>query len=69
MFEKRTFLSFKISCPFSLPELIAEKRVKVLSNEGTWPFRKGDNKQIAKKHWQKLKLSFSRTAGPIFNHT
>ena len=51
MFEKRTYLSFKISCPFSLPELIAEKRVKVLSNVGTWPFRKGDNKQIAKKHW------------------
>ena len=41
------------------------KGIQVCSNEGPSPFPRGDNYQIAKIHWQILKIYSSRTAGPI----
>ena len=35
------------------------------SNEGPRPFPRGDNYEIAKIHWQNLKIFFSRTTWPI----
>ena len=40
------------------------KGTQVHSNEGLCPFPRGDNYEIAKIHWQNLKI-FSRTTGPI----
>ena len=41
------------------------KGIQFCSNEGPRPFPRGDNYQIAKIHWQILKIYSSRTAGPI----
>ena len=41
------------------------KGIQVYSNEGPCPFPRGDNYEIAKIHWQNLKIFFSRTTGPI----
>ena len=39
--------------------------IQVYSNEWPCPFPRGDNKEIAKIHWQTLKIFFLRTTGPI----
>ena len=41
------------------------KGIQVCSNEGPRPFPRGDNNEIAKIHWQILKIIISRTTGPI----
>ena len=40
-------------------------RIQVCSNEGPHPFPREDNYKIAKMHWLKLRILFSRTTGPI----
>ena len=39
--------------------------IQICSNEGPRPFPRGDNKELAKIHWQTLKIYFLRTTGPI----
>ena len=41
------------------------KGIQVCSNEGPWPFPRGDNNEIAKIHWWNFKIFFSRTTWPI----
>ena len=41
------------------------KGIQVCSIEGPHPFPRGDNYEIAKIHWQNLKIFFSRTTEPI----
>ena len=41
------------------------KEIQVCSNEGSHPFPREDNYEIAKMHWQNLKIFFSRTTGLI----
>ena len=45
--------------------VIVVKGIQVCSNEGPCPFPRGDNFEIAKIHWQNLKIFFSRTTWPI----
>ena len=41
------------------------KGIQVYTNEGLFPFPRGDNCKIVKLHWQHFKIFFSRTDGPI----
>ena len=41
------------------------KGIKVCSKKGPCPFPRGDNYEIAKIHWQNLKIFSSRTTVPI----
>ena len=41
------------------------KGFHICSNKGPRPFQRGDNYQIAKIHWQNLKICCCRITGPI----
>ena len=41
------------------------KGIQVYSNEGPRPFPRADNYEIAKIHWQNLKIFFSKTTWPF----
>ena len=40
------------------------KWIQVFSNEGSCPFPRGDNNEIAKIHWWNLKIFFTKSTGP-----
>ena len=41
------------------------KGIQFFSNEGPYPFPRGDNYEIVKIHWRNSKIFFSRTTGLI----